>query len=94
MAVMTECDPTTPGEILLEEFLRPMGLSQYRLAKELAIPAQRISAIVAGKRAIYRGHRPMALSVLRFVSWLLAAGAGCLRHRGCRTRDGAVAGPH
>ena len=49
---MTECDPITPGEILLEEFLKPMGLSQYRLAKEVDVPAQRISAIVAGKRAI------------------------------------------
>ena len=49
---MTECDPITPGEILLEEFLKPMGLSQYRLAKEVGIPAQRISAIVSGKRAI------------------------------------------
>ena len=49
---MTECDPITPGEILLEDFLKPMGLSQYRLAKEVGVPAQRISAIVAGKRAI------------------------------------------
>ena len=49
---MTECDPITPGDILLEEFLKPMGLSQYRLAKEVDVPAQRISAIVAGKRAI------------------------------------------
>ncbi len=49
---MTECDPITPGEILLEEFLKPMGLSQYRLAKEVDVPAQRISAIVGGKRAI------------------------------------------
>ena len=49
---MTECDPITPGEILLEEFLKPMGLSQYRLAKKVNVPAQRISAIVAGKRAI------------------------------------------
>ena len=49
---MTECDPITPGEILMEEFLKPMGLSQYRLAKEVGVPAQRISAIVAGKRAI------------------------------------------
>ena len=49
---MTECDPITPGEILMEEFLKPMRLSQYRLAKEVGIPAQRISAIVAGKRAV------------------------------------------
>lgn len=44
--------PVTPGEILLEEFLKPMGISQYRLAKEVGVPAQRISQIVAGKRAI------------------------------------------
>jgi len=44
--------PETPGELLLEEFLKPMGISQYRLAKELGVPAQRIGEIVAGKRAI------------------------------------------
>jgi len=49
---MNKLDPITPGEILLEEFLKPMGISQYRLAKEIGVPAQRISEIVAGKRAI------------------------------------------
>jgi len=49
---MSKLDPITPGEILLEEFLVPMGLSQYRLAKEIGVPAQRISEIVAGKRSI------------------------------------------
>jgi len=44
--------PVTPGELLKEEFLVPMGLSQYRLAKEINVPAQRISEIVAGKRAV------------------------------------------
>jgi addiction module HigA family antidote len=44
--------PTSPGEMLLQEFLKPLGISQYRLAKEIGVPAQRISAIVAGKRAI------------------------------------------
>lgn len=44
--------PITPGEILMEEFLKPMGISQYRLAKEIGVPAQRISEIVAGKRAV------------------------------------------
>ena len=42
----------TPGEILLEEFLKPLGVTQYRLAKEIGVPAQRIGQIVAGKRAI------------------------------------------
>ncbi|MCE5252705.1 MAG: HigA family addiction module antitoxin [Actinomycetia bacterium] len=49
---MTKLKPVSPGELLLEEFLRPMGISQYRLSKEIGVPAQRISAIVAGKRAI------------------------------------------
>lgn len=49
---MTKLPPVTPGELLLEEFLIPMGLSQYRLAKEIGVPAQRISEIVSGKRAI------------------------------------------
>ncbi len=49
---MKKLNPITPGEILLEEFLKPMGLSQYRLAKEINVPAQRISEIVHGKRAI------------------------------------------
>ena len=49
---MSKLQPITPGEILFEEFLKPMGLSQYRLAKEIDVPAQRISEIVAGKRSI------------------------------------------
>jgi addiction module HigA family antidote len=44
--------PVTPGEILLEEFLKPMGITKYRLAKEIGVPAQRIGEIVAGRRAI------------------------------------------
>jgi antitoxin HigA-1 len=49
---MTKLDPVTPGEILSEEFLKPMGLSQYRLAKKIRVPAQRISEIVSNKRSI------------------------------------------
>lgn len=44
--------PVHPGEILLEEFLNPMGLSQYRLAKDTRVPPRRINEIVHGKRAI------------------------------------------
>ena len=44
--------PIHPGEILSEEFLEPMGISQYRLAKSLAVPPRRINEIVLGKRAI------------------------------------------
>ncbi len=45
-------DPITPGEILREDFMEPMGLSINRLARDLAVPPNRISAIVNGKRAI------------------------------------------
>lgn len=41
-----------PGEILLEEFLKPMGITQYRLAKEIGVPQRRIGEIVAGTRAV------------------------------------------
>lgn len=44
--------PIHPGEILLEEFLEPMDLSQYRLAKDISVPARRINEIVYGKRGI------------------------------------------
>ncbi len=44
--------PVFPGEILLEEFLKPMNISQYRLAKDIHVPARRINEIVHGKRAI------------------------------------------
>lgn len=49
---MTKLRPVTPGELLSEEFLKPLGISQYRVAKEIDVPAQRVGAIVAGKRAI------------------------------------------
>ena len=44
--------PIHPGEILLEEFLEPMEVSQYRLAKDISVPARRINEIVHGKRGI------------------------------------------
>ena len=48
----TRLKPVTPGELLAEEFLVPMGISRYRLAKEIGVPAQRIGEIVAGRRSI------------------------------------------
>jgi len=45
-------EPIHPGEILMEEFLKPMGISQYRLAKDISVPARRINEIVQGKRSI------------------------------------------
>ena len=44
--------PVHPGEILMEDFLEPMGISQYRLSKDIGVPPRRINEIVHGKRAI------------------------------------------
>lgn len=44
--------PITPGEVLLEEFLRPMGITQNKLAKDINVPANRISQVIHGKREI------------------------------------------
>lgn len=45
-------DPVAPGELLEEEFLEPMGITKYRLAKEIGVPATRIGEIVSGKRSV------------------------------------------
>lgn len=44
--------PITPGELLNEEFLLPLGITKYKIAKEIDVPAQRIGGIVAAKRSI------------------------------------------
>jgi addiction module HigA family antidote len=48
----TSFPPIHPGEILLKEFLEPLGISQYRLAKDIGVPPRRINEIVHGKRAV------------------------------------------
>jgi len=45
-------NPIHPGEILMEEFLKPIGISQYRLAKDISVPPRRINEIVHGKRSV------------------------------------------
>ena len=49
---MSAATPVRPGDLLKEEFLLPLGITQYRLAKEIGVPAQRIGEIVAGRRSI------------------------------------------
>ncbi len=44
--------PVHPGEVLLEEFLKPLGITQYRLAKSISVPPRRVNEIVHGKRAV------------------------------------------
>jgi addiction module HigA family antidote len=48
----TKMPPIHPGEVLLEEFLTPLGISQYRLAREMSVPPRRINEIVRGTRSI------------------------------------------
>lgn len=72
MMAMRDILPIHPGEILLEEFLKPMGISQYALAKAIKVPPRRINEIVQGKRAI---TADTALRLARFFgtdaqSWL------------------------
>lgn len=45
-------DPIHPGEVLFEDFLQPLGLSQYRLAQDISVPPRRINEIVHGKRSV------------------------------------------
>lgn len=59
----TKLAPVHPGEILLLEFLEPLGMSQYRLAKELKVPARRINEIVLGTRSV---SADTALRLARF----------------------------
>lgn len=49
---MPDLQPIHPGEVLLEEFLKPLGISQYALAKAIEVPARRINEIVHGKRSV------------------------------------------
>ncbi len=50
--MVRKLDPIHPGEILLEEFLKPMGISQYKLARDINVPPRRINEIVHGKRSV------------------------------------------
>jgi addiction module HigA family antidote len=52
MVTNAKMAPIHPGEVLMEDFLAPLGLSQYRLAQDLSVPPRRINEIVHGKRAI------------------------------------------
>jgi addiction module HigA family antidote len=49
---MRTVQPVSPGEMLEEEFLKPLGLTKYRLAKDIGVPAQRVGEIVSGRRSV------------------------------------------
>jgi antitoxin HigA-1 len=65
-ANMTKHPPIHPGEVLREDFLLPLGLSEYRLAKDIGVPPRRINEIVKGKRAI---TADTAVRLARYFAW-------------------------
>ena len=74
---MRDFPPTHPGEILLEEFLKPMGISQYRLAKDIGVPVMRINKIVRGERGI---SADTALRLARYFSMSVEFWTGIQTH--------------
>ena len=82
MAAETVMAPVHPGEILLEEFLGPLGVSQYQLAKAVDVPARRINEIVHGQRRISADTALTARPLLRHLGEVLDKPAGPLRPRG------------
>lgn len=63
---MKKHDPIHPGEVLREDFLLPLGLSEYRLAMDIGVPPRRINEIVKGKRSI---TADTALRLSRYFAW-------------------------
>ncbi len=74
--------PIHPGEILREDFLLPLGITQYRLAKEIGVSQRRIGEIVHGARH-HRGYNASSGGVLRHRCAKLDEPANPLRHRAC-----------
>ena len=59
--------PVHPGEVLVEDFFKPMGLSQYQLAKEIHVPLRRVNEIALGRRGISAAANPPRFASWRFV---------------------------
>jgi len=73
-------DPIPPGEILLEEFMRPLGISINALARDIHVPPNRISEIVNGKRGDYGGYGIAVRKVFRCVAGAVAGITGRPRY--------------
>ena len=75
--------PVYPGEILLEDFLKPMKITQYRLAKSIGVQQRRIGEIIAGKKSDYSGYGPAVGPFFRHGRSKLDESANPLRPRCC-----------
>ena len=86
---MRDYPPIQAGEILLEEFLKPMGISQYRLAKDIGVPAMRINKIVRGERGI---SADTALRLARYFGVSVEFWTGIQTHYEIEKARNALAG--
>ena len=86
---MRDYPPIHPGEILLEEFLKPMGISQYQLAKDIGVPAMRISKIVRRDRGI---SADTALRLARYFGMSVEFWTGIQTHYEVEKAKMALAG--
>ena len=75
----TRFPPVHPGEVLLEEFLKPLELSQYRLAKDISVPPRRINEIVHGTRAVSANTALRLSRYFGLIGAFLAQSAGSVR---------------
>ena len=86
---MRDFPPIHPGEILQEEFLKPMGLSQYRIAQDIGVPAMRINKIVRGQRGI---SADTALRLARYFGMSVEFWTGVQMHYEVEKAKEALAG--
>lgn len=68
---MGKLSPSHPGEILMEEFLKPMGISQYRLSKDISVHPRRINEIVTWKSVNHSGYGVEIIKIFRDVGEVL-----------------------
>ena len=85
---MRDYPPIHPGEILLEEFLKPMGITQYRLAKDIGVPQMRINKIIRGERGI---SADTALRLARYFGMSVEFWTGIQTHYEIETAKMALA---
>jgi addiction module HigA family antidote len=76
---MRDLPPIHPGEQLREEFMKPLGITAYRLAKDIGVPVTRVQAIVAERRGITGGYSLAVGAVFRHLPGILAQHATRLR---------------
>jgi addiction module HigA family antidote len=86
---MRDYPPIHPGEILLEEFLKPMGITQYRLAKDIGVPQMRINKIIRGERGI---SADTALRLARYFGMSVEFWTGIQTHYEVEAAKMALAG--